>query len=229
MDGEWEDQFKDLSLTMAPASTGSASVADLSDRSGRREAARRARRGQGDVGLGLPASRRGVAGLAASTSTGARPPSRGTCGGRSSATTRRGSTTSRSVVFRVGGRGRREGGGAVAGTGQLPLPPPLRPRPPTLPPGCSKPSSLQHSKQSNTTEAAKGLGLAWMMWGSARRRGGRGEVGGRGADATRSSYASRLVRPPGLGNPGGQAGGPRGPWSATPLPPTSLRPPRRIY
>ena len=77
MDAEWEDQFKDLELTMAPsdywrrqcfATYQTDPIGDQADR--------RSRRGPGHVGLGLPASRRHLARLARVRRQGARPPAR---------------------------------------------------------------------------------------------------------------------------------------------------------
>ena len=71
MDAEWEDQFKDLSLKMAPSEYWKRQCwATYQTDPDRREAARRAGRRQDHVGLGLPASRRRVARLAPSTSSG---------------------------------------------------------------------------------------------------------------------------------------------------------------
>ena len=114
MDGEWEDQFKDLSLTHAAQRVLEApGVGHLPDRPGGREAARRAGRGQGDVGLGLPASRRGVAGLEGVHRRASSATSPRTFGARSSARTRRGSTTSLSGLAAIPGRRGGAGGGAA--------------------------------------------------------------------------------------------------------------------
>ncbi len=74
MDGEWEDQFKDLSLTMPPSEYWKRQcwATYQTDPVGR-EAARRAGRGQGHVGLRLPAPRRRVARLARVHRARARP------------------------------------------------------------------------------------------------------------------------------------------------------------
>ena len=71
MDAEWEDQFKDLVLKMKPSEYWQRQCyATYQTDPDRHQAARRAGRGQGHVGLGLPASRRHLARLDASTSSG---------------------------------------------------------------------------------------------------------------------------------------------------------------
>ena len=125
MDAEWEDQFKDLSLTMPPSEywkrqcwatyqTDPIGVKLLDEL------------GADKVMWGSdfphpdgvwPDSKRVHRARA-------RAPARPTCGARSSARTRRGSTTSRSVGFRV----RRRGGGAGGGAADHgPLRPPAWP------------------------------------------------------------------------------------------------------
>ena len=93
MDAEWEDQFKDLSLKMPPSEYWKRQCwATYQTDPDRHQAARRAGRRQGHVGLGLPASRRRVARLERVHPARARAPARRRAAARSSARTPRSST-----------------------------------------------------------------------------------------------------------------------------------------
>ena len=95
MDLEWEDQFGDLGLSMKPSEYWRRQCyGHVPVRSHRHQDDRRAGRGQRDVGLRLPASRRRLAGLDRGASQRSSVTCPRACGTRSSAATPAASTAS---------------------------------------------------------------------------------------------------------------------------------------